>query len=182
MLFEDLDATKVAILLDIDGVLNPFSISQPTAWPDFAHVKADVYDLWLSREMASKLGGLDAQLIWATTWCDDPRGLRTISEFLGIDPWWGGRWGEAFGWKDDLARMAASTFPAVIWIDDDEPHVDDFFNLYRFSPVSTYGLTPQEVVEVEALVSWLDTECPVCGLSGEHPACEDALQVEPYTP
>lgn len=28
----------------------------------------------------------------------------------------------------------------------------------------------------------IEDECPVCGLPGEHEECEDAQQVEPYSP
>lgn len=153
------------LLLDVDGVLNPLNIHCPDTWPDFKRVNVSGFDLWLSREMGQALNRIDANIVWCSTWCDDPAGLTKIERHLGLSPHWEGSWGRAFQWKSDMAQYALEHFALVVWIDDDEP-CESSSNLLRVTPDGGKGLQRHDIARIHAtLRNDLAISCPDCGLS-----------------
>ena len=149
--FRHLRTQRPVLLLDIDGVLNPLSHDRPDGWGDFQSARIGQYSMWLSESMGQALRDLDATVLWCSTWCDDPHELVEIARHLGgLCPLWFGRWGQEFDWKTDMVRAALTTFPLVVWIDDDEPVPSGMGTdrLIRITPSATKGLQPADIVQI----------------------------------
>ena len=152
--FEGLDTSKPVLLLDVDGVINPISLARPTSWPDFVQVRVSNYDLWLSAGMGNHLARLGTTVIWCTTWCDDGPGLARIARHMGaLSPIHLCSWGGAWRWKQDMVLAALTTFPLVVWVDDDEHLNEDPDHLMKVTPDTLDGLQPEELDAVWRHVS-----------------------------
>lgn len=161
------------LLLDVDGVLNPFAWRGPQegTFTDFVPHVARGFRLLLSREMGQRLARLPAELCWATTWSDSidedvaplaglPLGLRVAAR-MPLEPA-----EAATNWKlVQVRRLVEREQRPFIWIDDDAldwpgpdgrtarrwadecalPHL-------LLTPPPERGLTP---ADLDALESWL---------------------------
>ena len=148
--------TRPYLLIDVDGVLNPFGAGRA---PDgFARHELLGYDVWLSPRHGLWLNGLVTwfDLVWATTWEHDaPRLIAPILELPNDFPVIEFRQSEGETWKlRDVARFAGNR--PLAWIDDDL--LGDAFAwadqrtaptlLIRTSP--NVGLVEQDVWRLEA--------------------------------
>ncbi len=111
--------TRPYLLIDVDGVLNPFGTGRA---PDgFARHELLGYDVWLSPRHGLWLNGLATwfDLVWATTWEHDaPRLIAPILELPTDLPVIEFRQSEGETWKlRDVARFAGNR--PLAWIDDD---------------------------------------------------------------
>lgn len=161
------------LLLDVDGVLNPFAWHGPQegTFTDFAPHVARGFRLLLSREMGRRLTRLPAEVCWATTWSDSidedvaplaglPLGLR-IAARMPLEPA-----EAATNWKlVQVRRLVEREQRPFAWIDDDAldwPGPDgrtarswaDELALPHLllAPPPERGLTP---ADLDALESWL---------------------------
>ena len=111
--------TRPYLLIDVDGVLNPFGADRA---PDgFARHGLLGYDVWLSPQHGLWLNGLATwfDLVWATTWEHDaPRLIAPILALPTDLPVIEFRQSEGETWKlSDVARFAGDR--PLAWIDDD---------------------------------------------------------------
>lgn len=78
----DPTGTRPYLLLDVDGVLNPFEVTSPL--PDFRRHRLMGFDVWLWEEHGRWLERLAHwfDLVWATTW--EHEAARLIAPRLGL--------------------------------------------------------------------------------------------------
>jgi len=151
---------RAAVLLDIDGVLNPLSVDCP---PGFEAMRLGGYDVQLNPRLhAPMLRQLAAigDLIWATSWEQDantiiapryrmPSNLEVIA-ITGADA-------TAATWKLPDVAAWADRHPGrpVVWLDDELG--DDAHSWARTRTTPTllvpvagqHGLTSQHVQQVQ---------------------------------
>jgi hypothetical protein len=159
------------LLLDVDGVLNPYAMEQRVAgaFEDFEAHEARGFQLRLSRAMGRGLLALSAELCWATTWADTvdrdvapycglPAGLRVVAR-PPVEPA-----ALVTNWKlVQVRQLVEAAKRPFVWVDDDAfdwpgpggedprawsarcplPHL-------LLSPDPTTGLTPGQLEEIGA--------------------------------
>ena len=113
------------LFLDIDGVLNPEAVVLPGDW---RQVQAGRYWVWASERLGRWLNQLTdrgVQIVWATTWIEQPHALATIAR--------------AFDLPQDLPRI-----DRLEWPDDDSgnecgkcPGVQRWLDEHGVDPHST---------------------------------------------
>ena len=116
------------LVLDVDGVLNPFAMGDVPAagaFDDFEPCAARGFVLRLSRTMGRALVRLPAELCWATTWaesvdrdiaprCDLPPGLRVAAR-PPAEPA-----ALLVNWKlVQVRRLVETLRRPFVWVDDD---------------------------------------------------------------
>jgi hypothetical protein len=166
---------KPIIVLDVDGVLNPF-------WPRSTQISRDwVFDknfssspesgsflLNLSTEMGQALRDLDCDIRWLSTWMrDGDFANQEIGEALGwpvlpnVEIEFHGP--NDFSWKPRAVRQILSTDgPPVIWIDDDaviflkdltDLSFDPHQRLLPIAPDTDVGLTKKDIEKAKDFIS-----------------------------
>jgi hypothetical protein len=107
------------ILLDVDGVLAPFSApqSKDMGWSKKWELVHDGFSIYLNKSMGEAINELadraDASLVWCTSWLDDPESLELFAEYLDLDVFNPGKTP-----KITVANRYAEKGPSL-WFDDD---------------------------------------------------------------
>lgn len=160
---------KPILLLDVDGVLNPFPFdarrSSDWHFEEFISTKASGgWTLHISKEMGDALWDLDCDIRWLTTWEDHAHhniggpvfGWPTLPVFFKDEG--------SFFWKADrVKRLLQKPGPPVIWVDDDLEEVakciedwdefDPYERLHMWPGIqSSVGLTKDDIQCLESLV------------------------------
>ncbi|MEV6964568.1 HAD domain-containing protein [Hamadaea sp. NPDC051192] len=154
---------RPVVFLDVDGVLLPFGGTRPAA-PILDPAEHDHPLLHrLDRSLGPLLLGLDADLVWATTWMADANDLLAprlglpplpVVDFLeDDDP------GSHLHWKTRALVAWAGDRPFA-WLDDEFTDVDrDWIEARHTRPALAYkvasavGLTR---ADLDAVARWLD--------------------------
>lgn len=161
------------VLVDVDGVLNPFRRPDKTFHRHRASPDGQTFNLWLTvrhgrmlRDLAAETG---AGLVWASYWCDQanewiaPRVGLPQMPFVPIPPRPHDTGLSLGGWKVRHVVDWAAGRPFV-WFED-EPDATDLLNaepgrgpclLVPVDPMC--GLTPDDVDQAR---TWLEALDPV---------------------
>lgn len=160
------------LLLDVDGVLNAVTDTDPRTWSDWLVSRANGFPIRWSPAMIAALCRLSerVEMRWLTTWWDMTERL----EFLGLPPMevantreeYQARGGPMHWWKLDVAKRVYAEGRPVIWIDDDLAHDQAALDwgrslpkgtLLGISPATFRGITPRTIKEIEFWLDELDT-------------------------
>jgi hypothetical protein len=162
--------TLPILLLDVDGVLNAVTRTDPRTWNDWRVNRANGIPIRWSPSMIAALTRLSerVEMRWLTTWWD----MTYRLEFLGLPPmkvantrdeYLDRTGGPLSWWKLATAKRVVAEGRPVIWIDDDLAHVPEALEwgkslpkgtLLGISPATFRGITPRTIEEIEY---WLDT-------------------------
>jgi HAD domain in Swiss Army Knife RNA repair proteins len=135
-----------ALLLDVDGVLAPFGSTHavrqrtrsPWARSSPSELLGQRWDVWLNRSMGADIAELahqcNADIVWCTTWLDEPDSLVAFADFLGINArildipaTFGTKRGRVGEWQiPNPDKLRVATFAGqhyqhgCVWLDDDD--------------------------------------------------------------
>lgn len=161
--------SRPILLLDVDGVLNAVTLSDPDTWPTWRVTQANGFPIRWSPDMIAALVRLSerVEIRWLTTWWADTHHL----DFLGLPPcevantrdeYLDRDGGPLSWWKLTTAKRVYAEGRPVIWIDDDLRFDKAAMEwgrslpsgtLLGISPDTERGITPDLIREIEA---WLD--------------------------
>ena len=164
--------TRIAVLLDVGGVLNripPIDRTPVEAneFQDFRLTARQGFPISYSPEMGRRLAGLDADIIWLTTWEAGDLVNKEIAPLFGWGPlpvipradhdnrgsWW---------WKSSAAEEFLLADPRpYVWLDDDLFDAErmgaikwvESFNQPRLLISPKMGLTPSHLDQIEKWVA-----------------------------
>jgi HAD domain in Swiss Army Knife RNA repair proteins len=137
---------RAALLLDVDGVLAPFGSTHAvrqrakSPWTRTSpwELIDERWNVWLNPAMGTAIAelahGYDAEIVWCTTWLDDPDALVAFAEFLGINaltldipPTFTVEPGGVAEWQiPNLDKLRVAAFAGqhyqhgCVWFDDDD--------------------------------------------------------------
>lgn len=163
-------AEKPIIVLDVDGVLNPW-VFDPQDCPDWAFEKhrLDGFQVYLSRDMCQALTDLRVDIFWLSTWMMDgdlcnsliapaaglpqmpclPLADYTIDSMYSNGPSSTEKKAAA------MTLLVAKPGPKVIWIDDDAFDIqvfDPHERILRLVPNAAVGLTKDNIQEIQEIL------------------------------
>lgn len=162
--------TGPVVLLDVDGVLSPFSAPKRRHWKRWARIPGYNTDQ-VSLDMAAALRRVPADVVWLTTWNDLAVTHVAPTAGLGTYPVMDSKHGMKFGgssvsgWtKLHAVRCWLRTYGPrpLIWIDDDlntypevteDPYLAALPHFLPVVPNRRTGLTPDEIETVRAFAA-----------------------------
>lgn len=161
---------KPILLLDVDGVLNAVTDSDPKAWGDWQQDRANGFGICWSPKMIAALNDLAdrVEFRWLTTWWDMTERLAFLGLHEGItvanteEEYLDREGGPGSWWKLNTAKRVAEEGRPIIWIDDDlafdKPALEwgrslPPGRLLGISPTTHRGLCPEHFDVIKA---WLD--------------------------
>lgn len=156
---------KPILLLDVDGVLNAVTDTDPKTWTDWQIDRANGFGIRWSPSMIAALTRISerVEMRWLTTWWDMTERL----DFLGLPPMEVANTREEYlsrasWWKLPVAQRVYAEGRPVIWIDDDLSYDKEALEwgrslptgtLLGISPTTFRGLEPTHIAVIE---DWLD--------------------------
>lgn len=171
------DKQRPLLLLDVDGVLNAVTVTDPPSWGDWQVTKAEGFSIRWSPSMIAALTRLSerVEMRWLTTWWD----MTDLLAFLGLPSMevantreeYLRRGGPLDWWKLPVVQRVYGESRPVIWIDDDLRFDRPAMAWVRSLPADTFcavspdtytGLVPEAISDIEA---WLDTSRHAEGLT-----------------
>lgn len=149
---------RAVLMLDIDGVLNPDKMRNPTKSGLNGYHKVDVREhgirIWVTKHHGRLLTTLDADIVWATTWVAHPDALAFAADQYGIptglpeifydvtndrDQTNTGKLDGVRSWLEDNNRTDAP----LVWVDDDLGDKDAGWAEDRTAPTLLIKPIPQ---------------------------------------
>ena len=165
----ELNHNENIILLDVDGCLNPDKPDLSTDWSFETAVfetRLGQFTLVLSKQMAEALAGLNANIVWLTSWYESANSM--IGNFLGWPekPVLHRRRMSDEYWKlSNVCNILSQPGKAVIWIDDEigwqthytsKQEIDRHNRLTMIQVDPKVGITKAQIEEITNALKQFD--------------------------